>query len=41
VIKDFISSHQSALLGTIIVDPSNPIAPDGAGGFRKIIPGKQ
>jgi 8-hydroxy-5-deazaflavin:NADPH oxidoreductase len=37
-IKDLISEYRSKLAGKIIVDPSNPIAPDGKGGFKKIIP---
>ena len=40
-IKQFIAAYRSALQGKIIVDPSNPIAPDGKGGFRKIIPAEQ
>jgi 8-hydroxy-5-deazaflavin:NADPH oxidoreductase len=31
--KDFVAAHRSALTGKIVVDPSNPIAPDGKGGF--------
>jgi 8-hydroxy-5-deazaflavin:NADPH oxidoreductase len=38
VIKDLIATYHSALAGKIVVDPSNPIAPDGKGGFKKIIP---
>jgi 8-hydroxy-5-deazaflavin:NADPH oxidoreductase len=37
-IKEFILEHRDALAGKIVVDPSNPIAPDGAGGFKKIVP---
>jgi 8-hydroxy-5-deazaflavin:NADPH oxidoreductase len=40
-IKDFIVEHRGALVGKIVVDPSNPIAPDGKGGFKKIIPADQ
>jgi len=40
-IKDLIATHRGALAGKIIVDPSNPIAPDGKGGFRKTIPADQ
>jgi 8-hydroxy-5-deazaflavin:NADPH oxidoreductase len=36
-IKEFVVEHRAALRGKIIVDPSNPIAPDGKGGFKKII----
>jgi 8-hydroxy-5-deazaflavin:NADPH oxidoreductase len=34
-IKEFVEQHRRALAGKIIVDPSNPIAPDGKGGFKK------
>jgi len=40
-IKQFLATHRDALAGKIIVDPSNPIAPDGKGGFRKTIQAKQ
>jgi|SRR5580658_9312073 predicted dinucleotide-binding enzyme len=40
-IKLFLSEYRNSLSGKIIVDPSNPIAPDGAGGFKKIIPQNQ
>ena len=40
-IKDLVQQHRSALSGKIIVDPSNPIAPDGKGGFTKTIPQSQ
>jgi 8-hydroxy-5-deazaflavin:NADPH oxidoreductase len=40
-IRDFVVSHRASLAGKIIVDPSNPIAPDGKGGFKKIIPADQ
>ena len=40
-IKDFVTAHRGSLAGKIIVDPSNPIAPDGAGGFKKTIPAGQ
>jgi 8-hydroxy-5-deazaflavin:NADPH oxidoreductase len=36
-IKDFFKQYASELEGKIIVDPSNPIAPDENGGFKKII----
>jgi 8-hydroxy-5-deazaflavin:NADPH oxidoreductase len=36
-IKDFFRQYASELNGKIIVDPSNPIAPDDNGGFKKII----
>jgi 8-hydroxy-5-deazaflavin:NADPH oxidoreductase len=37
-IKQLIAEHRTQLPGKIIVDPSNPIGPDGSGGFKKIIP---
>lgn len=36
-IKEFFTSYANELAGKIIVDPSNPIAPDDKGGFVKII----
>jgi 8-hydroxy-5-deazaflavin:NADPH oxidoreductase len=39
--KEFVAEHRDALAGKIIVDPSNPIAPDGKGGFKKVIPADQ
>ena len=36
-ISDFLKQNSSDLEGKIIVDPSNPIAPDENGGFKKII----
>lgn len=40
-IKQFIATYREALKGKIVVDPSNPIAPDGKGGFKKTIPADQ
>ena len=40
-IKQFIADYRGALVGKIVVDPSNPIAPDGKGGFKKTIPAEQ
>jgi len=40
-IKDFVAAHQKDLAGKIVVDPSNPIAPDGKGGFEKLIAADQ
>jgi 8-hydroxy-5-deazaflavin:NADPH oxidoreductase len=37
-IKEFVAANRASLVGKIIVDPSNPIALDGKGGFKKIIP---
>ncbi len=36
-IAPFIREHATALSGKIIIDPSNPIAPDENGSFRKIV----
>jgi len=36
-IKELFNSYATELQGKIIVDPSNPIAPDEKGGFKKII----
>ena len=36
-IKDLFGQYSSDFEGKIIVDPSNPIAPDEKGGFKKII----
>ncbi len=36
-IKEFFKTYATELEGKIIVDPSNPIAPDENGGFKKII----
>ena len=40
-IKQLIATYRGALAGKIVVDPSNPIAPDGKGGFKKTIPAEQ
>jgi 8-hydroxy-5-deazaflavin:NADPH oxidoreductase len=40
-IKQLIATYRGALAAKIIVDPSNPIAPDGKGGFNKTIPAEQ
>lgn len=40
-IKQLVATYRGALAGKIIVDPSNPIAPDGKGGFKKTIPADQ
>jgi 8-hydroxy-5-deazaflavin:NADPH oxidoreductase len=36
-IQEFFNQFATEFQGKIIVDPSNPIAPDGKGGFKKII----
>ena len=40
-IKSLLAEFRNALAGKIVVDPSNPIAPDGSGGFKKTIPADQ
>ena len=37
-IEPFIQEHRADLAGKIVVDPSNPIAADGKGGFTKTLP---
>lgn len=41
VMKEMLGQYGQALKGKIIVDVSNPIAPDGKGGFSKIIGEKE
>lgn len=36
-IQEFMTKYTAELKGKIIIDPSNPIAPDENGGFKKII----
>lgn len=40
-IKELFEQYSSELQGKIIIDPSNPIAPDESGGFKKIIGEKE
>lgn len=40
-IKELFKQYASELRGKIIIDPSNPIAPDGNGGFEKVIGAEQ
>lgn len=40
-IKSILSEYRADLAGKVIVDPSNPIEPDGMGGFKKTIPDDQ
>jgi predicted dinucleotide-binding enzyme len=40
-LKGLLAEYRDKLAGKIVVDPSNPIAPDGSGGFKKIIPQDQ
>ena len=35
--KQFIAQYGARLAGKVIVDPSNPVGPDGQGGYRKVI----
>lgn len=36
-VQEFFKQYANELQGKIIIDPSNPIAPDGNNGFKKII----
>lgn len=36
-VQELFKQYSTELQGKIIIDPSNPIAPDGKGGFKKII----
>ncbi len=40
-IQEFMTKYAAELQGKIIIDPSNPIAPDENGGFKKIIGEKE
>ena len=40
-IQELLGEYRNKLPGKTVVDPSNPIAPDGSGGFKKIIPQEQ
>src|ERR1700689_5234376 len=35
--KELIAQYGDRLAGKVIVDPTNPVGPDGKGGFQKII----
>jgi predicted dinucleotide-binding enzyme len=35
--KELIAQYGGRLAGKVIVDPTNPIGPDGAGGYKKVI----
>jgi predicted dinucleotide-binding enzyme len=35
--EQLIARYGDRLAGKVIVDPSNPVGPDGAGGYRKVI----
>lgn len=36
-VKELLSKRASEFKGKIVIDPSNPIAPDGNGGFKKVV----
>ncbi len=40
-IKELFAHYSEQLSGKVLVDPSNPITPDGNGGFTKVIPADQ
>jgi predicted dinucleotide-binding enzyme len=35
--EQFIAGYRDRLAGKVIIDPTNPVGPDGAGGYRKVI----
>jgi 8-hydroxy-5-deazaflavin:NADPH oxidoreductase len=35
--KELIGQYGGRLAGKVIIDPTNPVGPDGAGGYRKVI----
>jgi 8-hydroxy-5-deazaflavin:NADPH oxidoreductase len=35
--REFIARYGDRLAGKVIVDPSNPVGPDGSGGYHKVI----
>jgi len=35
--EQFIAQYGARLAGKVIVDPSNPVGPDGKGGYQKVI----
>jgi len=35
--RQFIAQYGGQLAGKVIIDPTNPVGPDGAGGYRKVI----
>jgi predicted dinucleotide-binding enzyme len=38
VVKSLIEEHADDLVGKVVVDPSNPIAPNDSGGFDRTLP---
>jgi predicted dinucleotide-binding enzyme len=41
VIKTFVPKYADALRGKVVIDPSNPVALDGKGGFQRTLPAGQ
>ncbi len=39
--RQFIAQYGGRLAGKVIVDPTNPVGPDDAGGYRKVIGAQQ
>ena len=39
--EQLIARYGGRLAGKVIVDPTNPVGPDGAGGYKKVIGGQQ
>jgi 8-hydroxy-5-deazaflavin:NADPH oxidoreductase len=35
--KELIGQYSRRLAGKVIIDPTNPVGPDGSGGYRKVI----
>jgi 8-hydroxy-5-deazaflavin:NADPH oxidoreductase len=35
--EQFIARYGDRLAGKVVIDPTNPVGPDGAGGYRKVI----
>jgi predicted dinucleotide-binding enzyme len=40
-IQDLLKQHAGILVGKIIIDPSNPLGPDGQGGLTRTLPAGQ
>jgi len=38
VLRDLVGQNADRLAGKVVVDPSNPIGPDGKGGFKRTLP---
>jgi 8-hydroxy-5-deazaflavin:NADPH oxidoreductase len=38
VLEDLVRQNTARLAGKVVIDPSNPIAPDGKGGFMRTLP---